>query len=313
MNVSVAHHVEAALVDALFAIARRGKVAQTRAFCERVGVFAHAMGLRRRVAEENLAFAFPEKSDAERAAILLEHYRELGRVAGEYARLPELVHAPPGETIARIDGVEGLEALRGKGALLLSGHFGSFELVGAALARFNPVDFIVKPLSNTLVEKRIERLRRDAGLGLVPTGPGVRAVFRTLRAGRWVGILADQDARRHGVFVPFFGRLASTPEGPARLALATGAAIVIGTDHRESDGRHVIRLDPPYFPEGPLDDANVLRLTAWHTAALEQRIRESPASWFWLHRRWKSVKVDAASEPSELSEPSEPPARGAVT
>ena len=282
------HPFEAALVDALFAVARRGRVAQTRAFCERVGVLAHALGLRRTVAQENLALAFPEKSQAERAAILLEHYRELGRVAGEYARMSELVHAPPGETIARIDGEEHLATLKGKGALLLSGHFGNFELVGAALARFNPVDFIVKPMANAHVEARIEKLRLASGLGLVPTGPGVRAVFRTLRQGRWVGILADQDARRHGVFVPFFGRLASTPEGPARLALATGAAIIIGTDHRLGDGRHVIRLDKPYYPEGPLDDANVLRVTAWHTAVLEQRIRESPASWFWLHRRWKS-------------------------
>lgn len=288
MSAKWTHPLEAALVDALFGVARWGRVAQTRAFCERVGVFAHALGLRRKVAEENLALAFPEKSDAERAAILLEHYRELGRVAGEYARMPELVHSLPGEAIARIDGEEHLHTLQGKGALLLSGHFGNFELVGAALSRFNPVDFIVKPMSNAHVESRIEKLRLASGLGLVPTGPGVRAVFRTLRQGRWVGILADQDARRHGVFVPFFGKLASTPEGPARLALATGAAIIIGTDHRLDDGRHVIRLDKPYHPEGPLDDANVLRVTAWHTAVLEQRIRESPASWFWLHRRWKT-------------------------
>jgi Kdo2-lipid IVA lauroyltransferase/acyltransferase len=101
-------------------------------------------------------------------------------------------------------------------------------------------------------------------------------------------MLADQDARRHGVFVPFFGRLASTPEGPARLALQTGAPIVYGAVRRLADGRHRLDLDPPYFAEGGTSEENVRAVTAWHTARLEREVRASPENWFWLHRRWKT-------------------------
>ena len=253
-----------------------------------LGATAGALGLRRRVAEANLALAFPERTPAERRALLEAHYREVGRIAVEYARLPELVRAPFGQVVAGIDGLAHLQSMAGRGAVLLTGHYGNFELLGAVLARMNPVDFVVKPLSNPGVEAMLVRLRQNAGVGLIPVGAGVKQVFRALRAGRWVALLADQDARRNGVFVPFFGRLASTPEGPARLALQTRSPIVFGTVRRGADGRHTLRVDPPHLPATEADEAGVLSLTAWHTARLEAVIREAPEHWFWLHRRWKT-------------------------
>lgn len=251
------------------------------------GGLARALGLRRRVAESNLALAFPERTAQERAAILAAHWREVGRIAAEYARLPELARARA-DAVAEAHGLGHLEALRGRGALLLTGHFGNFELLGAHLARLNPVDFVVKPLSNPKVEALVNDLRSRAGVGIIPLGGGVKHVFKALRAGRWVALLADQDARRHGVFVPFFGRLASTPEGPARLSLQTGAPIVFGTIRRRADGRHRLDVDPPHASAGPPDEAHVRALTAWHAARLEREVRAAPEHWFWLHRRWKT-------------------------
>ena len=253
-----------------------------------LGAAVHALGIRRKVARANLALAFPERPYAEREAILAAHYREIGRIAAEYGRMARLARAPVDEVFARRDGQEHIEPLVGRGALMLSPHFGNFELAAASLARLNPVDFLVKPMNNPAVEARIRRLRSDAGVGVISTQGGVKTMLRALRAGHWIAIIADQDMGKYGIFVPFFGRLASTPEGPARLALQTRTPILFGACHRGADGRHRLVVDPPHLPQGDASDANVLALTAWHAARLEARVREAPEHWFWLHRRWKT-------------------------
>src|SRR5213075_692391 len=157
----------------------------------------------------------------------------------------------------------------------------------AMVAREFPMVFFAKPLSNPSAEAWVSALRRRAGLDVMQPGAGVRGVIRRLRAGGTVAMLADQDARRDGVFVPFFGRLASTPTGPAWLSLATGAPIVFCTCARAPDGRLELRFVRALVPEGEADDAQAVRaLTARHTALLEAAVRERPAQWFWLHKRW---------------------------
>jgi len=258
---------------------------------ERLGDLARTIGLRRRVAEENLALAFPERDAAARAAILAEHYRELGRVVAEYPRHPEIVAADGAPLLHAIRGREHLEAARaaGRGVILLTGHYGNFELLGALLGRMHPVDFIVKALSNPAMEAWLADLRQRCGVGSIPLGTGLRAAFGALRANRWVAMVADQDARRHGVFVPFLGRPASTPTGPAELSLRTGAAIVMGFVSRIADGRLELDIQPALpRPDGD-GPAAVRELTARHTACLESWVRRHPAMWFWLHRRWKTA------------------------
>lgn len=251
------------------------------------------VGIRRRVAEQNLERVVPHWEPRERDRILREHYREVGRIAAEYARLPELVHSQPGEVVAEVRGMEYLEAgvRMGRGVVLMTGHFGNFELLGAWLGRTFPVDFLVKPLSNPHVERWLAARRAKAGVGSLSTHGSLKRVYQSLRAGRCVAMLADQDARRAGVFVPFMGQPASTPAGPARLALATGAPIVMGFPVRQPDGRHILELEPPQLP-GPEGADAVERLTAWHTSRLEAWVRRFPHQWFWLHRRWKTAPPD---------------------
>ena len=150
------------------------------------------------------------------------------------------------------------------------------------------------------------RERERSGLTAIPADRGVRRVYESLRAGRWVALLADQDARRHGVFVPFLGRPASTALGPARIALATGAPILMGFVTREPDGRMVLEVEPPLaIPDPGAPDA-ALRLTALHTARLEAQVRARPEMWFWLHRRWKTAP------PAESRDPAAAPTRAAA-
>ncbi len=267
----------------------------------RLGDLARGLGLRRRVAEENLARAFPERAAGERAAILLEHYRELGRVVVEYARLAELARAPRGRVVAEVRGSQHLEAVRGRGAILLSGHLGNFELLGATLGQAHPVDAVVRPLGNPGVEAMIARERARAGLGVISADRGIRRVYESLRCGRWVALVADQDARRHGAFVPFLGRPASTALGPARIALSAGVPIIMGFVTREPDGRMSLDVEPPLEIPDPSGPDAALRLTALHTARLEARVRMRPELWFWLHRRWKTAPPAGVAAKHESS------------
>ena len=269
---------------------------RARAAGARLGDGVRGLGLRRRVAEENLALAFPQWTAAERERVLREHYRELGRVVAEYAHLDRLARAPLGEVFVETGGIEVLDPLRGRGAILMSGHYSNFELMGAMLARLNPVDFLVKPLSNAGVERFIAGRRADAGVGCISTDEGTRGVYQALAAGRWVAILADQDAGRRGLFVPFFGRTASTAAGPARLSLKSGAPIVMGFAVRRPDGRIDVEVEGPLQVPDPGAPDAVARLTALHVAVLEARVRARPELWFWLHRRWKTRPPAGARE-----------------
>jgi KDO2-lipid IV(A) lauroyltransferase len=250
-----------------------------------------AVGLRARVARDNLARAFPERDATWRARVLREHYRELGRVAADYARMPQLVRGPRERVFASWEGWEHAHAARalGRGVVFLTGHFGHFELMAAATARVIPIALLVKPLSNPGADAWLSALRIAAGVELLSIGAGVRGAVRRLRSGGCLALLGDQDARRDGVFVPFMGRMTSTPAGPAWLSLATGAPIVFGTCVRVPDGRYAARFFPPLLPEGDARDADAVRaLTARHTAMLEAEVRARPESWFWLHKRWKT-------------------------
>lgn len=270
----------------------------------KLGGVVGALGLRSKVARQNLARAFPELTLAGRDALLAEHYRELGRVAAEYPHMPAIVRSAEGEVVLPVRGLEHLEAAaaRGRGVILMTGHFGNFELLGAWLTRWNPVDFVVKPLSNPGVEAWLSDTRTRSGVGSISTVGGVKRVFQALRQRRWVAMLADQDARRHGVFVPYFGIPSSTPEGPARIALASGAPIVFGWVVRELDGRHALTIEPPVVPQGdPRDEEAVVALTAQHTALLEAAVRRAPQAWFWLHRRWKTTPSPLAPRRDDAS------------
>ncbi len=298
------HALEAGAVRALDGLARALGWRASLALGAGAGALLGALGVRRRVAEANLARAFPELGDATRRGILARHYRELGRVALEYAHLDTLSLSEPGGPVAEVRGFEHVrDAVKdGRGAILLSGHFGNFELMAAWIARRLPVDVVARPLSNPAVDRWLTARRERAGLGVIRADRGVRGVYAAIRAGHCVAMLADQDARRHGVFVPFLGSPASTPVGPARLAIALKVPIVMGFGRRREDGRHELEIEPPLWADGD-DEAAALRLTARHAERLSERVRHHPESWFWLHRRWKTAPEPAAGAAPPPAEP----------
>jgi KDO2-lipid IV(A) lauroyltransferase len=136
------------------------------------------------------------------------------------------------------------------------------------------------------VDAAMNDLRRSLGFAIEHRGMGLRGVMKALRAGEVVGVQGDQEARWHGILVPFFGRESLTHPGAAFLSLRAGAPLVPAYLLRQG-GRFRVIFEPPLWPAGEADDEAVRQLTAAHTARLEAMIRRHPEHWFWLHRRWK--------------------------
>lgn len=195
--------------------------------------------------------------------------------------------------------VEGVEHLRraaaaGRGILVLTAHYGNWELLAAAHGLTGlPLSFVVRPLDDPILDDLAGRFRRRSGAELIVKHRAVREVVQALRRGRMVGILLDQNATRgEGVFVPFFGVPASTSKGLALLALRTGAPVVPVFLRREPDGRHCMDVRPP-LPAPP--DEDVLTYTAAFNAAIEAAIRRAPEQWLWMHARWRTRPREVVS------------------
>jgi KDO2-lipid IV(A) lauroyltransferase len=249
--------------------------------------------INRPVAMRNLEIAFPRATIRERLDILIATYRNWGRVAAEWCHLGEFT----AQNIARFvvpDGIENLfraqELSNRHGILLLSAHFGNFELLLRASSLYGfPLTVIQRPLRNPLIEAQISEARKQAGNTTLARTHAARTVLRLLQENRMVGVAIDQDVRR-GVFVDFFSMPACTTEAPAKLAAASGAALLPIFIVREGDApRHRIVVMPPLEPpREALRDEAIRLCTQRFTTMFEDMVRRYPDHWNWIHRRWKT-------------------------
>ncbi len=249
----------------------------------------------RRIARINLRIAFPEMGDAEAARITRLSYARAGISAAEFIELPRIDRAYVERRI-RVEGVEHLRETvrtRGVGPLVMTGHFGNWELLAHAYKLLvGTAAFVVRPLKNEALDRIITERRECIGNRVIRKAESAKAVVREVRGKIAVGILIDQNVDRHkGVLVDLFTRKAYTTDGIARLALALRTNIHPGFIFRDPERkfRNTLRFGPPI----PLDydaprEEEVVRATRRCNEALEAAIREDPAQWFWLHRRWKT-------------------------
>ncbi len=202
----------------------------------------------------------------------------------------------------RVEGIEHLNTglAKKKGVIIVSGHFGLWELVPSWLTMngYN-MTVVVRRQSNPYVDKWFENMRQQHGAQTTDSGFGIREILKALRRGHLLGLMADQDNGKQGIFVPFFNSWASAPTGPAQISLKTGAPIVTLAMFPNFSGKHLIKIFPPLMPEDFADDvAGQQELTVRYTKTLETIIRSQPHNWFWLHRRWKTQPEDAPDNPS---------------
>ncbi len=247
--------------------------------------------IRKRVAVQNIARSFPEKTGAEMRAICKGVYRNFGQNIIEFIRMPKLGDAFYREKIHVVRG-ELLEnaAREGRGAVCLSGHFGNWEFFPAVIHAMGfPMVALARDQRNPFVNKLINETRTSWGVEIARLGMGVRYILRALAANKFVTILADQDAHADGVFVNFLNRPSSTASGAAIFALKTGAPLIFGVVVRGERGDHSLVLEK--IDHSDLDGVtpeNIHKLTQRHAAMLEIYIRLYPDHWLWMHKRWKT-------------------------
>lgn len=247
----------------------------------------------RRTAEFNLRLAFPDWSEAQSEATVRKMIRNLGWMAAEFARLPRLTRENV-EQLVVLDGHENfLEGQRrSKGVLYLTGHIGAWELSSFAHALYGfPLHYMARPLDNARLDALVNRYRCASGNRPIFKNESARAMLKILKEGGTVGILADQNTMpAEGVFVDFFGQLACTTAGLARVALHTDAAVVPGYAVWDDPlGKYRLRFEPAVELTRSGDaERDIVENTQTFAKVIEDIIRRYPDQWVWVHKRWNT-------------------------
>jgi KDO2-lipid IV(A) lauroyltransferase len=267
--------------------------AVARSFAATVTAVLFAMAPRlRKTAEFNLQLAFPDWTEGQRRDVTHKMVRNFGWMAAEFAHFPRLTAANI-EKVVILEGHENfLEGQRrGKGVLYLTGHIGAWELSSFAHALYGyPLHYMARPLDNKRLDALVNQYRCSSGNKPIFKNESARVMLKILKDSGTVGILADQNTMpEEGVFVDFFGTLACTTTGLARVALHTGAAVVPGYAYwDETIKKYRLRFEPPVELTRTGDaERDIIENTQKFTKVIEEIIRSYPDQWVWIHKRWK--------------------------
>jgi KDO2-lipid IV(A) lauroyltransferase len=254
-----------------------------------VAALAWTLRIRRRVALDNLAHAFPEKPLAERVAIAKGAYRTMALAALEAVTSDLLPDAELQRVVSVVDW-KGLDVLfdNRQPVLLASAHFGSWELFAEVMTRRGVAcSAVVRPLAGAFNEWVVEN-RQRAGMELILQRGALSNMLKALKRGRAVVQLVDQSLpAKDGVFVPFFGRLASTTPALSMAAIRSKAPVYVVLASRDADGLRMMVEGPVPVPDTGDRRADLTAHIAAITRIIEDGIRARPQQWLWLHRRWK--------------------------
>ncbi len=255
-------------------------------------VMYHVLPKRRKIALDNLRRALgSEYTEEQLEEITRQVFTNIGQTLIEFSRFKQLgrdgvrrvVTGPGEEHIARA-------FAEGKGGILLTGHFGNWEILGAWVAAMGyPMDFLVGRQHNAKVDKLLLGFRSEMKVGLIPLATAARSVFKTLKANRITGIVADQHAPGGGsIVIDFFGRPAAWAKGPALFSIRSGAPLLPYLLRRERFDKHVLMPGEPIYPPNTGDEEkDIETMLVAYARFLEQGIRAYPDQWMWTHRRWK--------------------------
>jgi Kdo2-lipid IVA lauroyltransferase/acyltransferase len=285
------HRVEYLAVRALVTILRVTPDVLVRAGGTLLGLAFYTIDRpHRRIAERNLAAAFPARSARERRAIARAAFAHFGRLLFELLKFSTLSRE---QMLSRVE-VDGDERMRsayaqGKGVIFITGHFGFWELHAMVHAlRAQPIALLARALDNPRLNELLESVRQRTGNTVVYRRGTIRRVMRTLQAKQGVAVLIDQHIMgRDAIYVDFFERPAATTSAVAALALRTGAPVVPVFALPLGRGRYRLIYEHPVEPPRGETEEAIRDFTQRCTDVLEMYVRRHPDLWLWMHRRWR--------------------------
>lgn len=241
-----------------------------------------------RTVERNLRIAFPEAPDAEIARLKKAQWDETGRFFAEFPIVDRIVKDPCRLEVVNRERLLAVAAGQGP-VVLISGHFSNFEIMAAAIVQAGvPAHVTYRAANNPLFDLRVRKSRARYGVKLfAPKGSdGTREMMRAFGRGESVALLNDQKFNG-GVAAPFFGVTAHTAPGPSAFALKFGIPLLPLSVQRVRKARFRVIVHEPLVLENSGDraadiEAGVRRINAF----MEERVRERPTEWFWVHKRW---------------------------
>jgi len=283
-------------------VVRVAPMSVVRALGRGLGRVAYVIdGPRRRIALENLAFAFPGRPVSDRQALVKSMFAHFGAVVlelikfGTYSREQMLAAAD-------VEGEEWYHQARrqGRGVLFFTGHFGYWEMQAVSHALTGePISALARPLDNPYLHAMLEEIRTSTGNSVIYRQGAVRRMLRELGAGRGIAVLIDQHLHSDAIYVGFFRRPAATTSALAALALRTGATVIPVFALPLPYGRYRFIYEHPVDPPRAGTPDAVREFTQRCTDVLEMYVRRHPDLWMWMHRRWRDRDVSAGV--SELS------------
>ena len=246
--------------------------------------------LERRKAMTHLALAFPNVPHKTHKTTVRAMFVHLGQAVAEITHIDALIKHPDLQLSEEQHALIQECINEEKGVIAVTGHLGNWELLAHVLAAHSlPVNTIAKPVYDPRLTQWVDRVRSRFGLRVIWRGrqSGIKEMLRVFRSKEILALLIDQDTRVQSVFVPFFGKPASTPSAAGVLALRTGAPILLGWLHRTKTG-YKLHFERFTYKSTDDKDADILAITAGITQRLESGIRQVPSQWVWMHRRWKT-------------------------
>lgn len=257
-----------------------------------LGHLLRGCGFRTRIARANMELAFPEWPEAQRERLFRDHYRELGVLFLEMIRMFYRFDRFY-ERYADVEGAENMRAVldQGKGAFAVTAHIGNWELL-TLTAKYTfgtQATMVTKQLKPAWLHRAVTVTRALLGVNMACEPRTMQGILRGLKGNHIIGWVMDQYAGAPvGARVPFFGKPVGSHTAVAALATRTGTTVIPAIAVRKPNGRYLVRFEPAFTLEPrATPDETLIAHTALFVRHTEAWVREFPAQWLWIHRRWK--------------------------
>jgi KDO2-lipid IV(A) lauroyltransferase len=256
----------------------------------------------RQRAMNNLQRSFPHMPFRDREMLARQSMCQLFLLVVEVVFTTRLVRIETWADICELDNFQEVLQLllrRNQGLILLTGHFGNWEILGYVLATLGfPSTSVARPLDNPYINRFMMGVREKKGQRIIAKKGATEEVTEVLSRGGTVGFIADQNAGSKGIFVDFFGRKASTYKSIGLLAMEYQVPIVVGYARRmNNEFKFRVGVQDIIYPKDWQDQDDPLRyITQRYTKGIEDFVVKDPGQYLWAHRRWKTRPKGEAAE-----------------